>query len=59
MREKEFVMGEAVRFGWDTMKANIGFFILLQIVVAGAFVYRKLLACSGTCRETATGAPGV
>ena len=32
MSEQKFKMGEAVRFGWDTMKENIGFFIALLII---------------------------
>jgi len=32
MSEERFKMGEAVRFGWETMKENIGFFIALLIV---------------------------
>jgi len=32
MSAKRFVVREAIRFGWDTMKANIGFFIGLLIV---------------------------
>jgi uncharacterized membrane protein len=32
MNEKRFSIGDAVRFGWDTMKGNIGFFIALLIV---------------------------
>ncbi len=27
----DFVIGEAIRFGWDTAKANLGFFILLML----------------------------
>lgn len=34
MSEKKFFMGEAIRFGWDTMKKNIWFLIVL-IIVAG------------------------
>lgn len=33
MTTKKFSKGEAVRFGWDTMKDNLGFFIGLLIVV--------------------------
>jgi len=32
MSAKRFIIKEAIRFGWDTMKANIGFFIGLLIV---------------------------
>jgi uncharacterized membrane protein len=34
MNDKKFSIGEAIRFGWETMKGNIGFFIVL-IIVAG------------------------
>ncbi len=34
MGHNQFSIKEAVRFGWDTMKVNIGFFIVL-IIVAG------------------------
>ncbi|MCK5506053.1 MAG: hypothetical protein KAJ10_12875 [Thermodesulfovibrionia bacterium] len=34
MNEQRFSTGEAIRFGWETMKGNIGFFIVL-IIVAG------------------------
>ncbi len=32
MSEQRFSTGEAIRFGWETMKGNIGFFIVLLIV---------------------------
>ena len=32
MAEKRFGMGEAIRFGWETMKENIWFFIPLLII---------------------------
>jgi uncharacterized membrane protein len=35
-------MGQAVRFGWDAMKANVGFLILLQILVAAIFIAEVL-----------------
>ena len=34
MATHEFSSKEAIRFGWDTMKGNIGFFIGLMMVVA-------------------------
>lgn len=34
MTTKKFSKGEAIRFGWNTMKSNLGFFIGLLIVVA-------------------------
>jgi hypothetical protein len=39
MSEKKFSMGEAIKFGWDTMKNNVGFFILLLIL---AFLIENL-----------------
>jgi len=36
---RKLSMGEAIGFGWDTMKANIGFFIALLIV---AFLIKNL-----------------
>jgi len=51
MSNKKFVMGEALRFGWNTVKANLGFFIALLIVafliqviprVIGEVIYDKL-----------------
>jgi uncharacterized membrane protein len=39
MSKGRFGMGEAIRFGWDTMKSNIGFFIGLLIV---AFLIENL-----------------
>ncbi len=39
MSEKRFSMGDAVRFGWETVKGNIGFFIILFIV---AFLIQNL-----------------
>ena len=32
MSENRFVIGEAIRFGWETMKKNIGFFIVILII---------------------------
>lgn len=32
MATQRFSKGEAIRFGWNTMKSNIGFFIVLLIV---------------------------
>ncbi len=39
MGGERFSMGEAVRFGWETMKSNIGFFVGLLIV---AFLIENL-----------------
>lgn len=33
MATKKFSKGEAIRFGWNTMKSNLGFFIGLLIIV--------------------------
>ncbi|MFC1805045.1 DUF975 family protein [Candidatus Omnitrophota bacterium] len=33
MSEKRFDMGEAIRFGWNTMKANFWFFVGILLVV--------------------------
>jgi len=33
MGKKDFSIGDAVRFGWDTMKNNISFFILMIIIL--------------------------
>lgn len=41
MRDKRFSMGEAISFGWETMKANVGFFIGLLIV---AFLVENVLS---------------
>ncbi len=30
--DADFVIGKAVRFGWDTVKANLGFFLLLMVL---------------------------
>ena len=39
MEEKSFSMSEALSFGWETMKKNIGFFIGLLII---AFLIKEL-----------------
>lgn len=39
MAEKRFAMGDAVSFGWETVKGNAGFFIVLLIV---AFLIQAL-----------------
>lgn len=38
MTTKKFSKGEAIRFGWNTMKSNLGFFIYI-LIVAGLIVY--------------------
>lgn len=58
-----FEMGEALRFGWDTVKANLGFFIALLIVafliqviprVIGEIIYERLPLVSLVLYLTAT-----
>jgi len=39
MNEERFSIKKAIRFGWDTMKANLGYFIVLLIV---AFLIERL-----------------
>ncbi|MCD6385224.1 hypothetical protein J7M23_05540 [Candidatus Sumerlaeota bacterium] len=38
MTTQKFSKGEAIRFGWRTMKSNLGFFIILLIVVGLIYV---------------------
>lgn len=33
MAEKRFEIGDAVRFGWETAKANIGYFVIVVLVI--------------------------
>ncbi len=33
MADKKFEIGDAVRFGWETAKANIGFFVVMVLVI--------------------------
>jgi uncharacterized membrane protein len=33
MKQKKFDIGESVGFGWDTLKANLGFLILVLLIV--------------------------
>ncbi len=33
MKPKKFSSKEAIQFGWDTMKSNLGFFIVLLLIV--------------------------
>lgn len=35
MSEKSFSKGEAIRFGWKTMNDNLGFFIVLTLIILG------------------------
>ena len=55
MGKKDFSIGDAVRFGWDTMKNNISFFILMIIILwlvaaipsgLGSFSYRMSLSAA-------------
>jgi uncharacterized membrane protein len=48
MGEKRFSMGEAIGFGWETMKGNIGFFIGLLIV---AFIIQNIPSLLGGLTE--------
>ena len=43
MATKKFSKGEAIRFGWNTMKRNLGFFIGLLIIVGLITVIPGLL----------------
>jgi len=43
MATKKFSKGEAIRFGWNTMKGNLGFFIGLLIIVSLITVIPSLL----------------
>ena len=35
MPEMSFSKGEAIRFGWKTMNDNLGFFIVLTLIILG------------------------
>ena len=48
MGEKRFSMGEAIGFGWETMKSNIGFFIGLLII---AFIIQNIPSLLGGLTE--------
>ena len=52
MTEKAFSKGEAIRFGWGVMKANLGFFIGLLVIVGVISAIPKIFA-----RMTAERAP--
>ncbi len=49
MTTKNFSKSEAIRFGWNTMKSNLGFFIGLLIVVG--LIYFILGFIAGELRE--------
>ncbi len=38
MGHNNFSIKEAIRFGWDTMKANVGFFIALLIEILSPLI---------------------
>ena len=44
MTTKNFSKGEAVRFGWNIMKSNLGFFIGLLIVAALLYIVPSIIA---------------
>ena len=39
-----FSIGESIRFGWDTMKSNLGFFVFLLVVVGLIYAIPAILA---------------
>lgn len=39
-----FSIGESVRFGWNTMKSNLGFFVFLLIIVGLIYIVPAILA---------------
>jgi uncharacterized membrane protein len=54
MTEKAFSKGEAIRYGWGVMKANLGFFIGLLVIVGVIGAIPKILE-----QITAERAPGL
>jgi len=44
MTTKKFSISEAIRFGWNTMKSNLGFFIILLIVAGLIFNIPGIIA---------------
>ncbi|MBU1626896.1 hypothetical protein KKB18_05955 [bacterium] len=53
MENKKFSIGEAMRFGWDTFKTNVGFFIAVMVIFAlilAAFVFVEKHIDSGFLR---------
>ena len=44
MKAQKFSKSEAIRFGWNTMKSHLGFFIVLLILVALIYVVPDILA---------------
>src|ERR1700756_4222626 len=51
MAAKNFSKGEAIEFGWNTMKSNLGFFIGLLIVVG--LIYAVLQTINELTRRNA------
>jgi len=39
----KFSMGEAIRFGWDVVKKNFVFLLLLMVIVALIYIFAQLL----------------
>ena len=54
MTEKAFSKGEAIRFGWGVMKANLGFFVGLLVIVGVIGAIPKIFE-----RMTAEREPGL
>jgi len=48
---QNFSKGEAVSFGWNAIKSNLGFFIMLMIIVFA--IFGVLSAIDGALKETA------
>ncbi len=48
MTAEKFSISEAIRFGWNTMKSNLGFFIGLLIVVWLLYTISSILADKAT-----------
>jgi uncharacterized membrane protein len=53
MSTKKFSKGEAIRFGWNTMKNNLGFFVGLLILASSIIIILGILEAL-----TVKGAPG-
>ncbi len=54
MATKKFSKGEAIRFGWNTMKNNLGFFIGLLLLAGSILIILSILQAL-----TVKGAPGL
>lgn len=44
MNENRFSIKESIRFGWNTMRANLGFFILFLIIINVIYMFFGLFA---------------